>query len=216
MEVRHSLWSLRCGQCHASCHFLQHSKVSSAPLWNKCYKVYKEESSMSLFVIKHNPCHWTLIVFPSFSPRSFFSEEFWSNPSFCWRPFVSILVINRLSEQYSLKLSLRRVEQLTEQMTKKKFTVSCLHGDMEQSERDVIMREFRSGSSRVLITTDLLARGIDVQQVGESISSSPKKQTLKEAEFFLAQNQLLSGKYPFKKSAGIVVSMDNSVVTKGK
>lgn len=39
------------------------------------------------------------------------------------------------------------------------------HGDMEQRERDVIMREFRSGSSRVLITTDLLARGIDVQQV---------------------------------------------------
>ena len=31
--------------------------------------------------------------------------------------------------------------------------------------RDIIMREFRSGSSRVLITTDLLARGIDVQQV---------------------------------------------------
>lgn len=36
---------------------------------------------------------------------------------------------------------------------------------MEQSERDTIMREFRTGSSRVLITTDLLARGIDVQQV---------------------------------------------------
>jgi len=34
-----------------------------------------------------------------------------------------------------------------------------------QRERDLIMREFRSGSSRVLITTDLLARGIDVQQV---------------------------------------------------
>lgn len=36
---------------------------------------------------------------------------------------------------------------------------------MEQRERDVIMRQFRTGSSRVLITTDLLARGIDVQQV---------------------------------------------------
>lgn len=36
---------------------------------------------------------------------------------------------------------------------------------MEQNLRDVIMKEFRSGSSRVLITTDLLARGIDVQQV---------------------------------------------------
>jgi len=36
---------------------------------------------------------------------------------------------------------------------------------MDQKEREVIMKEFRSGSSRVLITTDLLARGIDVQQV---------------------------------------------------
>ena len=47
----------------------------------------------------------------------------------------------------------------------KDFTVSAMHGDMDQKEREVIMREFRSGSSRVLITTDLLARGIDVQQV---------------------------------------------------
>ena len=36
---------------------------------------------------------------------------------------------------------------------------------MEQKDRDIIMKEFRSGSSRVLITTDLLARGIDIQQV---------------------------------------------------
>jgi translation initiation factor 4A len=50
-------------------------------------------------------------------------------------------------------------------MHQRDFTVSAMHGDMDQKERDVIMREFRSGSSRVLITTDLLARGIDVQQV---------------------------------------------------
>ncbi|KAF3778196.1 Eukaryotic initiation factor 4A [Nymphaea thermarum] len=36
---------------------------------------------------------------------------------------------------------------------------------LEITRKDIIMREFRSGSSRVLITTDLLARGIDVQQV---------------------------------------------------
>ena len=36
---------------------------------------------------------------------------------------------------------------------------------MDQKQREVLMKEFRSGSSRVLITTDLLARGIDVQQV---------------------------------------------------
>ncbi|KAK2573650.1 Eukaryotic initiation factor 4A-II [Acropora cervicornis] len=59
----------------------------------------------------------------------------------------------------------RKVDWLTEKMHGKDFTVSAMHGDMDQKERDVIMREFRSGSSRVLITTDLLARGIDVQQV---------------------------------------------------
>lgn len=59
----------------------------------------------------------------------------------------------------------RKVEWLTEKMSERDFTVSSLHGDMEQKERDAIMREFRTGASRVLITTDLLARGIDVQQV---------------------------------------------------
>ncbi|CAO1304390.1 unnamed protein product [Diamesa serratosioi] len=59
----------------------------------------------------------------------------------------------------------RKVDQLTEDMTQKNFTVSAMHGEMDQRERDMIMKQFRSGSSRVLITTDLLARGIDVQQV---------------------------------------------------
>merc|ERR1711970_855774 len=59
----------------------------------------------------------------------------------------------------------RKVDWLTDKMHGRDFTVSAMHGDMDQKERDVIMREFRSGSSRVLITTDLLARGIDVQQV---------------------------------------------------
>lgn len=59
----------------------------------------------------------------------------------------------------------RKVDWLTEMMQRRDFTVSSMHGDMDQRERDLILREFRSGTSRVLITTDLLARGIDVQQV---------------------------------------------------
>ncbi|SAM85945.1 probable TIF2-translation initiation factor eIF4A [Ustilago bromivora] len=59
----------------------------------------------------------------------------------------------------------RKVDWLTDKLTAREFTVSAMHGDMEQGQREIIMREFRSGSSRVLITTDLLARGIDVQQV---------------------------------------------------
>jgi len=59
----------------------------------------------------------------------------------------------------------RKVDWLTDKMRERDFTVSAMHGDMDMKEREIIMKEFRSGSSRVLITTDLLARGIDVQQV---------------------------------------------------
>jgi len=59
----------------------------------------------------------------------------------------------------------KKVDWLTDKMRSRDFTVSAMHGEMDQKERDIIMREFRSGSSRVLITTDLLSRGIDVQQV---------------------------------------------------
>jgi ATP-dependent RNA helicase len=59
----------------------------------------------------------------------------------------------------------RKVDWLTEKMRKFNFTVASMHGDMPQSERDSIMQSFRSGEKRVLITTDVFARGIDVQQV---------------------------------------------------
>ncbi|KAI0082406.1 ATP-dependent RNA helicase FAL1 [Panus rudis PR-1116 ss-1] len=59
----------------------------------------------------------------------------------------------------------RKVDWLTEKMRAANFTVSSMHGEMVQKERDAIMAEFRSGTSRVLITTDVWARGIDVQQV---------------------------------------------------
>jgi ATP-dependent RNA helicase len=59
----------------------------------------------------------------------------------------------------------QKVNWLTEKMREANFTVSSMHGEMPQKERDAIMQEFRQGASRVLITTDVWARGIDVQQV---------------------------------------------------
>jgi len=58
-----------------------------------------------------------------------------------------------------------KVDWLAKKMKEASFTVSAMHGDMKQNDRDTIMEEFRSGSSRVLIATDLWGRGIDVQQV---------------------------------------------------
>jgi translation initiation factor 4A len=71
----------------------------------------------------------------------------------------------------------RKVDFLTEKLKQKDFTVSSTHGDISQRERDVILSEFRTGSSRILITTDLLARGIDVQQVSLVINYDLPKNT---------------------------------------
>lgn len=59
-----------------------------------------------------------------------------------------------------------KTEKLAELMRAKDFVVSCIHGSMPHEKRNEVMKEFREGASRILISTDLLARGIDVQQVG--------------------------------------------------
>jgi len=61
--------------------------------------------------------------------------------------------------------SRKKVEWLWEKMRQQNFTVSSMHGDMLQNERDAIMNEFIIGNSRVLVTTDVWARGLDVHQV---------------------------------------------------
>jgi len=59
----------------------------------------------------------------------------------------------------------RKVDWLAEKMKEANFTVSCIHGEMEQKDREKIMKEFRGGETRVLISTDIWARGLDVPQV---------------------------------------------------
>lgn len=59
----------------------------------------------------------------------------------------------------------KKVDWLAAKMKENNFTVSAMHGEMKQSERESIMEEFRSGGSRVLIATDVWGRGLDVQQV---------------------------------------------------
>ena len=58
-----------------------------------------------------------------------------------------------------------KVDWLADKMKAAGFTVSSMHGRMAQKDRDAVMSEFRSGASRVLISTDVWGRGIDVQQV---------------------------------------------------
>jgi translation initiation factor 4A len=59
----------------------------------------------------------------------------------------------------------QRAEWLAEKMSAQGFPLSFIHGEMDVEERRRRMNDFRKGTVRVLISTDLLARGIDVQQV---------------------------------------------------
>jgi translation initiation factor 4A len=59
----------------------------------------------------------------------------------------------------------QKAEWLAKQLASQGFTLEYIHGEMDVSERKKRMEDFRSGQVRVLISTDLLARGIDVQQV---------------------------------------------------
>jgi len=61
--------------------------------------------------------------------------------------------------------SRRKADTLTKLMSEREFPVVCIHSDLSHSERMEIMESFIRGSFRVLIATDLIARGIDVQGV---------------------------------------------------
>ena len=73
--------------------------------------------------------------------------------------------------------SKQRVDRLQAELARKSHTVSAIHGAMEMSERSQIMRDFRDGRCRILVTTNL--RGVDLQQVSLIVNYDlpPEKET---------------------------------------
>jgi len=61
--------------------------------------------------------------------------------------------------------SIKRVSDLYDAMKEDNFPVCCIHSNMDRNERDIAFKEFKSGKSRVLISYNVTARGIDIQQV---------------------------------------------------
>ena len=66
--------------------------------------------------------------------------------------------------------STRRVDDLEEAMVQDNFPVKKIHGKMDEDERKEVHKDFKNGGCRVLITSDLFARGIDIQQVSVVIN----------------------------------------------
>ncbi|HEY2411982.1 MAG TPA: DEAD/DEAH box helicase [Pirellulaceae bacterium] len=64
----------------------------------------------------------------------------------------------------------RGTEKIYQRLSKKMDGVACMHGDMNQSGRDRVMTDFRSGRVKVLVATDVVGRGIDVSSISHIIN----------------------------------------------
>lgn len=74
---------------------------------------------------------------------------------------------------------IRQVEWLTKNLEEKNFSITSIHGQMTSVQRLEVVKDFRDGKTRILITTDLLSRGIDIPQVNLVINYDlpPNKET---------------------------------------
>lgn len=61
--------------------------------------------------------------------------------------------------------SKQKVKELARNLTRKKMNVAAMHSDLEQKERDDVMVNFKAGKINVIIATDILSRGIDVDNI---------------------------------------------------
>jgi translation initiation factor 4A len=82
----------------------------------------------------------------------------------------NIFSFNTLSHTIIYCNSIKRVQDLYEAMCEDGFPVCRIHSNMEKSERDKAFNDFRSGNSRVMISSNVTARGIDIQQVSVVIN----------------------------------------------
>ncbi|KAB7728401.1 DEAD/DEAH box helicase [Rudanella paleaurantiibacter] len=92
------------------------------------------------------------------------------------KPKAKVEVMCRLIDTYDLKLLLvfantkRKVDEIVEDLQVRGYMAEGLHGDLRQAQRNNVMSKFRSGTTNILVATDVAARGIDVDDVDAVIN----------------------------------------------
>lgn len=87
------------------------------------------------------------------------------------KPKTKVEVMCRLLDMYAPSLSIafcntkRQVDELVQDLQGRGYFAEGLHGDLKQIQRDRVMSSFRSGTTEILVATDVAARGIDVDNV---------------------------------------------------
>jgi ATP-dependent RNA helicase DeaD len=91
---------------------------------------------------------------------------------------LKVEAIKRLLAFYRVRSALifcntrTQVNSVFDRLKEAGFSVASLHGDLEQRKRDAVMRKFRDGEARILVATDIAARGIDVDDIEVVINYS--------------------------------------------
>ncbi|MBB4077931.1 ATP-dependent RNA helicase RhlE [Lewinella aquimaris] len=96
------------------------------------------------------------VVFVEMDDKRFFLERFVKE-----RPEAKILVFTRTRV---------RAERVSKAMERVGLTTLTLHGDLQQAEREAALEAFRNGDERILVATDVSARGIDIPDVTHVIN----------------------------------------------
>jgi len=87
------------------------------------------------------------------------------------KPWMKLGALCRLIDTYTPVSALvfcntkRRVDKTAKDLQTRGYSAGSLHGDMTQSRRDSAMKQFRTGSSKILVATDVAARGLDVHGI---------------------------------------------------
>jgi ATP-dependent RNA helicase DeaD len=90
---------------------------------------------------------------------------------FSVKPFLKNELLTRLMDFHQWNSMLifcntkQRTAEIAEFLTQKGYDAEALHGDLAQNQRNVVMSKFRHGKAKILVATDVAARGIDVENV---------------------------------------------------
>jgi superfamily II DNA/RNA helicase len=109
-------------------------------------------------------------------------SQFYLNVEIEELKFETLLDLYSLVSTYQTIIfcnTINKVDWLKDNLEKNNFLITYIHGKMTQQERDITIKDFREGKTRILLTTDLLARGIDIPQVNLVINYDipPNKET---------------------------------------
>jgi ATP-dependent RNA helicase DeaD len=142
-------------------------------------------------ILSHMPAERQTVFFSATMPKPILelTKKYQTNPEIVKIEKTSLTVSNieqyyfeirsnekmeyvyRILDINNFKLSLifcntkKMVDDLTEQLNAKGYKAVGIHGDMSQNQRNTVMRKFRAGMVKVLVATDVAARGIDVDDV---------------------------------------------------